>query len=311
MGLVTTFLASPRLPPAFASRASPVADSLAAPSPSPDLPPVPSDPSAIVPAPPSPPLPSLPSDLVSPTRLDPIFVTALQRARWPGRCQLVHDRSRPNLRWALDGAHTVESLRCCGSWWRDSLLSRTASSTPQTTADDREPLPRSRKVLIFNCTSGRNARELLGSLVHAIKGDEEGREKEETAAPFDEVVFCTNVTYSTGVSKGGQSTSPSLPSVRMLTGFLRADLTSHATFAKELQALSIQHELATAWQDLTGTPDRFVHVLPSIEDAVEVARGGGGGVGGGERGGEVDVLVAGSLHLVGGVMEVAGLEHAL
>jgi folylpolyglutamate synthase len=46
-----------------------------------------------------------------------------------------------------------------------------------------------------------------------------------------------------------------------------------------------------------------VHVLPSIEHAVRTVRGIKSE---GEE--EVDVLVAGSLHLVGGITEVAGLS---
>lgn len=49
-------------------------------------------------------------------------------------------------------------------------------------------------------------------------------------------------------------------------------------------------------------PTSNVHVLPSIEHAVRIVRG----VDGQDKKG-VDVLVAGSLHLVGGVIEVADL----
>lgn len=44
-----------------------------------------------------------------------------------------------------------------------------------------------------------------------------------------------------------------------------------------------------------------VHAVPSIEHAINIVNGLG----------EKQVLVAGSLHLVGGVMEVAGLQDAL
>lgn len=71
--------------------------------------------------------------------------------------------------------------------------------------------------------------------------------------------------------------------------------------SKELESLSVQHELAAAWEELTSSslPGPFqakVHVLSSIEDSVELVRG---------LHGEFDVLVTGSLHLVGGVMAVA------
>ena len=50
-------------------------------------------------------------------------------------------------------------------------------------------------------------------------------------------------------------------------------------------------------------PKENVHVLPSIEHAVNVVRDLDAS---GDK--AVDVLVAGSLHLVGGVIEVAGLS---
>ncbi len=50
-------------------------------------------------------------------------------------------------------------------------------------------------------------------------------------------------------------------------------------------------------------PKENIHVLPSIEHAVKVVRNLDAS---GEK--DVDVLVAGSLHLVGGVIEVAGLS---
>ena len=48
-----------------------------------------------------------------------------------------------------------------------------------------------------------------------------------------------------------------------------------------------------------------VHVFSSIEQAIEVVRGRVGSEGEGKGG--VDVLVTGSLYLVGGVIRVAGL----
>ena len=45
-----------------------------------------------------------------------------------------------------------------------------------------------------------------------------------------------------------------------------------------------------------------VHVLPSIEHAVKIVREQ-------EASGKVDVLVTGSLHLVGGVIEVSQLAE--
>lgn len=87
---------------------------------------------------------------------------------------------------------------------------------------------------------------------------------------------------------------------------LDPDLTSNAVDAKDLETLATQHELADAWKELTkslpaGTEAAQVHVLGSVQEAVEVVRGAAG------EGKRVDALVAGSLHLVGGVLAVADL----
>jgi hypothetical protein len=69
--------------------------------------------------------------------------------------------------------------------------------------------------------------------------------------------------------------------------------------------LAVQEEIASAYRSLFPSSPCEVLVLGSIEEAVDVVKQASEK----ERGrkAEVDVLVAGSLHLVGGVMEVAGL----
>ena len=83
-----------------------------------------------------------------------------------------------------------------------------------------------------------------------------------------------------------------------------SDLTTLAIPDADLAHLKTQHELASAWSSLVPTfPKESIHVLPSIEHAVNVVRRLNAS---GDK--PVDVLVAGSLHLVGGVIEVAGLS---
>ena len=69
--------------------------------------------------------------------------------------------------------------------------------------------------------------------------------------------------------------------------------------------MKVQSELAVAWLSLVPEfPRNKVHVLPSIEHAMRVVRG----IGSEGDNEEVRVLVTGSLHLIGGVIEVAGLS---
>ena len=80
------------------------------------------------------------------------------------------------------------------------------------------------------------------------------------------------------------------------------DLTSNAIDPNDLSQLATQNALRQAWLVLNPRfPPERVHAVPSIEHAVKIVDGLG----------EKQVLVAGSLHLVGGVMEVAGLQDAL
>ena len=79
-------------------------------------------------------------------------------------------------------------------------------------------------------------------------------------------------------------------------------MTSKAIDPDDLSALATQNALRDAWLRLNPNFDpKKVHAKGSIQEAVEIAR----------RLGERDVLVAGSLHLVGGVMSVAELDNAL
>lgn len=71
----------------------------------------------------------------------------------------------------------------------------------------------------------------------------------------------------------------------------------------------MQRELAEAWASLLPEfPKDNIHVERSIEHTVQIIRGLQGSVDKGQALKPVDVLVAGSLHLVGGIIEVAGLN---
>ncbi|THH33685.1 hypothetical protein EUX98_g581 [Antrodiella citrinella] len=186
--------------------------------------------------------------------LSEIYVKALQKARWPGRCQMVTDPRHPSTTWFLDDA---------------ALRPIEGPSWPT-------------RILIFNCTSGRSGRSFLETMLdQAASQLFLLKSKDMQEELFDHVIFCTNVTYADGGFKG--------------------DLTTHAIAESDLAELKTQNELASAWRSLaTEFPENCVHVLPSIEHAVATVRQL-------ESDGAVDVLVAGSLHLVGGTIEVADL----
>jgi folylpolyglutamate synthase len=119
------------------------------------------------------------STSASSSTLPESFRKPLAETRWPGRCQVVQDGQ---TKWLLDGAHTTESLTSCGQWaWKEGKPD----------------------VLIFNCSGGRAAETLLGSLLDA-GAKAAGKSLEELGQGFEEVVFCTNVTFADGNFKGGK-----------------------------------------------------------------------------------------------------------
>jgi len=83
-----------------------------------------------------------------------------------------------------------------------------------------------------------------------------------------------------------------------------SDLTSLAIPTDDLAHLKTQQQLASAWSSLIPSfPSSTIHILPSIEHVVkEIERISSYSLG------RTKVLVTGSLHLVGGVVEVAGLS---
>ncbi|OJA13813.1 hypothetical protein AZE42_00491 [Rhizopogon vesiculosus] len=224
-----------------------------------------SDPNTTVPA-------STPQSrsVIEPLRSLPTsFLDGLKNAHWPGRCQTVLDPQQEGTKWFLDGAHTKESLECCLEWFVSPAI-----GLPDSPVSEGHPI----RVLIFNCTSGRSGDEFLKAILQKIEEQLTkygSPEKKEDF--FAKVIFCSNVTYTSGNFK--------------------SDLTSVAMSTTDDAHLKTQREIEAAWNLLVATYSGTVHVLPTIEDAVREAR----------KTPNVNVLVTGSLHLVGGVIEVAGL----
>ena len=80
------------------------------------------------------------------------------------------------------------------------------------------------------------------------------------------------------------------------------DFVTLNTPESSFSTLTTQNELAAVWSSLVpGFSASHMHVLPSVQHAIEIARSLQG------QRKSLDVLVCGSLHLVGGVIEVAGL----
>jgi len=128
------------------------------------------------------------------------------------------------------------------------------------------------RILIFNQQrrdASSLARRLHATLATAM----------DNKHPFRHAIFCTNTTYKS-------------------SGY-KADLVSINTNNDDVEKLTVQKELAETYDRID--PDARVHVFSTIEEAVARARE----LAGGSR---TEVLVTGSLHLVGGLIEVLESE---
>ena len=232
------------------------------------------------------------------------FRRGLEDARWGGRCE---KRRTDKISWFIDGGHTLESIELAAKWYS----SETASLGGRSGARSGAP----KRVLVFNQQT-RDAVALARALHETLAQTSSAG---DIFRPFTHVVFCTNVTFKDGGYK--------------------ADLVSLNANGKDVEDLSVQTSLARAWRDIeqqrqrqqrqeqsSSSAETVVRVLKTIEHAVDYVNelaascGVNGDVaqisstGTRDRGGtraaekeegeEVVVFVTGSLHLVGGLLEV-------
>ncbi len=175
-------------------------------------------------------------------------------------------RREKNVAWHIDGAHTLESIEVTGRWFAEQIASATAAAPSQS------KVPR---VLIFNQQT-RDASALAKALYTALQsGITSG-----STSPFTHIIFTSNQTFKEGY---------------------KPDLVSINTDKQEVDALAVQKALAKTWAEIDSTAD--VRVLKTIEEAVSAARSVARDWAQ-STDAEVMVLVTGSLHLVGGVLDV-------
>lgn len=194
----------------------------------------------------------------------------LERVRWPGRCET---RREPGIRWCIDGGHTLESIELAGKWFASQLVTTTSASRASST-----PLHPQPRFLIFNQQT-RDAASLATALFRTLST------ALEDSHPFTHAIFCTNTTFKE-------------------TGF-RPDLVSVNINASDIESLKVQNNLATTWKAIDPTAQ--VEVVRTIEEAVALVRSyvvAHQSASKQDEEDQVTALVTGSLHLVGGFLEV-------
>lgn len=192
------------------------------------------------------------------------FIRGLENVRWPGRCEI---RREDQIAWHIDGCHTLESIEVAGTWFAAQIAPTNQNNSNSTTAPAADKATR---ILLFNQQT-RDANALAKALHSTLSS------ALHSSQPFTHTVFCTNTTF-----RGA--------------GY-RPDLVSINTSKEAVNALQVQRGLAETWRGLDG--EAVVVVKRSIEEAVWWCRSVAGGADG-----VVKVLVTGSMHLVGGFLEV-------
>ena len=173
-------------------------------------------------------------------------------------------RRENGIVWHIDGGHTLESIEVTGRWFAEQIHASSSASP--------------RRILIFNQQT-RDADALARGLYSALQSGIQAQD----SSIFSHVIFTTNQTFNTGY---------------------KPDLVSINTNQQDVDALSVQKALAKTWNDIDSRAS--VTIVGSIEDAIDDARKtvqkwakDDGAVHH-----KVMTLVTGSLHLVGGFLEV-------
>jgi len=214
--------------------------------------------------------------VVQPFPISAESALGLRLTDWPGRSQML-DHGR--VVYMLDGAHTEESIKSCRAWY--PVASKLAIKNPRDKIF---------KVLLFNTTKERDPRTLLQPF---------------SSSDLDLVVFCTNLS-------GRKATVDQ----------------QNFTTTEKIQMSRCEHHLHV-WTKLQTSPsstslftDRLPKqnsipglVIPSILEALQWITQGTDRVLQGyecipahpvpqelEEADQVQILITGSLHLVGGVL---------
>ncbi|KAL5932199.1 Folylpolyglutamate synthetase [Pyricularia oryzae] len=189
------------------------------------------------------------------------FVEGLEKVVWRGRCEV---KDEDDVRWHIDGAHTLDSLKVAGGWFADEVKTKSGP-----------------RALVFNQQGRSEATEFLQDFCSATRSPD--------GKGFDLVVFCTNRTHA-------------------VKGFKR-EFVNLTVDAAEVDSLKVQHAFAKKWLELDPNAGE-VKIVASIEEAIQAVRQLAAGKApsaagkGNHQPDQVQALVTGSIHLIGGALEI-------
>jgi len=190
---------------------------------------------------------------------NPLVQHGLANSQWPGRCQTVHAM---DVNWYLDGAHTFKSMRHGVEWFRQISLpssNDTSMTVPMTTTTTPKKKIRG---LIFYCSYDRDIAYIVQPLL---------------SIPFDHIVFCPLDSPS---CRPPDISMPTLD--EMLNDSFFSSPAGPQFVSPEINVLTPkfawQHQLLQLWTILlqnrdgsgNGNASRLPHmmVLPSVAEAM-------------------------------------------
>ncbi|PVU86398.1 hypothetical protein BB559_006529 [Furculomyces boomerangus] len=197
----------------------------------------------------------------------------LKKTKWPGRSHSFIPPKHPNIKWFLDGAHTKDSMNACVQWF---LKETNNSKTPC--------------ILIFSPAHGRNKPELIKELIQVVN-----------KRPFLKIIFCNKITFNPETTNKNIAHNPKelnelLDSWKnvSLENTCKNTTQNHVNLTSDLEKISLLNSINDAVEYVYTNYGKQTPLNHKENNNQMIP----------EKEIQFNVLVTGSLHLVGGVLDV-------
>jgi folylpolyglutamate synthase len=208
------------------------------------------------------------------------FRRGLEKTRWPGREQIVRDEHSKNLTFYLDGAHTEESMRTCAEWFSAHVNAKRKKDAQHDMCYNegkRSSSGMSHNVFLFNCMEERSPKVLMSASVDVLKSRN---------VHIDTAMFCPPDSSALGLVKveddkknleWQEACATTWREIEKVKGFNSGNSGDSSSGKNSSTQMDVRASVAAA-----------ISALRRKADLVAPKR--------------VDVLVAGSLYLVGDIL---------